>query len=543
MPFFFESPDLLYLLGIVPLQVFLLWAYWRWRKQALRQLGSPALEERLLQGFSPRRFWTKNLMFGAGIVLVILAIASPIQIQKIENQTQMSSDVIIALDVSNSMLADDVRPSRLEKAKEFILRLAPTLSGERVGLMIFAGEAFPQMPLSTDLEALFMFAQNAQPDFITNQGTDIGSAVELCKRMMENNEPNGRAIILISDGENHEEKALQRIREARAAGIVLHTIAVGTPAGSNIPEERGGLRRDGVGKVVKTTANETLMRALAQEGGGAALRLAEPDRAIAVLKSNLQNLQKTAVTLNATSEKVYLFPWLLLFALILLVLEQVMWSKKKAIATMLCLASLGPALLRAQHLTLRQGERQYDQGEYEKALETFQGSCLSDARFNAGNAAYLESDYDLSAKLYEEAAQRSTSLQEKADALYNLGNTRLMQRQYAAAISAYEQSLRLLPSRSDAQKNLQIAKRMLDSPPPNPPPPTPPPPPPTMRPRQKYLDQASTSRTPEVPPAQLSAEAARRLLDQAVRREEQENAATYRALSPSNRPSRLKKDW
>lgn len=327
--FYFESPDLLYLLGIVPMQAFLLWAYWRWRQQTLRRLGSPALEERLLQGFSAKRFWGKNLMFALGIVLVIIAIASPVRIDKIESKEQLSADVLIALDVSNSMLAADVKPSRLEQAKNFVQRLAPALAGERVGLVFFAGEAFPQMPLSTDYEALLMFARNAQPDFITDQGTDIGAAIELCKRMLETDVETGRAIILISDGENHEEKAAQRVREANQAGVLLYAVGVGSAGGANIPAGQGAIRRDGKGQAVRTSANESLMQSLAEAGGGTVLNLRDPDRAIGVIQTAVRRLQKSAVMTNAKSEKIYLFPWVLLAALLLLIVEQVMWWKKK----------------------------------------------------------------------------------------------------------------------------------------------------------------------------------------------------------------------
>lgn len=314
---------------MVPLQAFLLWAYWRWRQRTLRRLGSPALEERLLQGFSAKRFWGKNLMFAMGIVFVIIAIASPVQIKKLENAEQLSADIIIALDISNSMMATDVKPNRLGQAKNFIQKLAPALDGERVGLVFFAGEAFPQMPLSTDLEALLMFARNAQPDFITDQGTDIGAAIESCKRMLETDTETGQAIILISDGENHEEKVLQRVREAREAGVTIYTVGVGSSGGANIPAESGGFRRDGMGKPVRTSANDALMQSLAEAGGGLALNLREPDRAIEAIIKAVGGLQKSAVTLNTKTEKVYLFPWVLLAALVLLIGEQVMWWKKK----------------------------------------------------------------------------------------------------------------------------------------------------------------------------------------------------------------------
>ncbi len=268
-------------------------------------------------------------MFVGGLVLVILALASPVRIEKEESKTQNSADVVIALDISNSMLATDVKPSRLEQAKSFIQRLAPALDGERLGLVFFAGEALPQMPLSTDFEALLMFTRNAHPDFITDQGTDIGAAIESCKRLLETNSEAGRAIVLISDGENHEEKVLQRVREAFEAGVLIFPVGVGSVGGTNIPAGPAGFRRDGLGKQVRTSANESLMQSLAESGGGEALNLRDQNRAIETIKNAVSRLQKTAVTANATSKKIYYFPWLLLAALFLLIAEQVMQWKKK----------------------------------------------------------------------------------------------------------------------------------------------------------------------------------------------------------------------
>jgi Ca-activated chloride channel family protein len=235
---------------------------------------------------------------------------------------------VIALDVSNSMLAKDVAPSRLEQAKKFVQRLTAALDGERLGLIFFAGEAYAQMPLSTDYEALMMFVRNAQPDFITDQGTDIGAAVALAERMLETGKSAGRAIILVSDGENHEEAAMQRVREAQESGIVLYTVSVGSAGGTTIPAGRGAFRRDFSGQPVRTSANESLMLSLAQAGGGQSFSLKEEDRAIEGLKLGVAQLRKSAVEAGATEQKVYYFPWLLLAALAFLLLEQVLWWRK-----------------------------------------------------------------------------------------------------------------------------------------------------------------------------------------------------------------------
>ena len=325
---YFESPDLLHLLWVLPLQGILMWVYWRWRRNTLRRLGSPVLEQRLLQGFSIRRFRVKNVLFSASLALVVLAIASPVKIMKIGSKSQLSSDVVIALDVSNSMLAKDVSPNRLEQAKNFIRNLVPALEGERFGLVFFAGEAYPQMPLSTDAEALLMFTRNAQPDFITDQGTDIGAAIEVAGRMLETEKETGQAIVLISDGENHEEKAVQAVRTIRDAGVLLYTVSVGTTKGAMIPRQRGGNQRDFSGQVVRTSANEELLRSLAEEGGGEALNTEEETYAVETIKNAVSRLQKSAADSNATTGKVYYFPWLLLLAILFLSLEQVLWWRK-----------------------------------------------------------------------------------------------------------------------------------------------------------------------------------------------------------------------
>ncbi len=326
---YFENPDLLHLLWVLLFQGILMWVYWHWRRSTLRRLGSPVLEQRLLQGFSIRRFRIKNILFSASLILVVLAIANPVKIVKIGGKLQLSSDVILVLDISNSMLAKDVLPSRLEKAKNFIQKLVPALEGERFGLVFFAGEAYPQMPLSTDAEALLMFVRNAHPDFITDQGTDIGTAIELAGRMLENEKETGQAIVLISDGENHEEKALQAVQAIRDAGVLLYTVSVGTTKGVMIPRQRGGNQRDFTGQTVRTSANEVLLRSLAEEAGGEALSMQEETRAVETIKTAVSRLQKSAAESNTTTGKVFYFPWLLLLAVVFLALEQVLWWRKK----------------------------------------------------------------------------------------------------------------------------------------------------------------------------------------------------------------------
>jgi len=214
----------------------------------------------------------------------------------------------------------------------------------------------------------------------------------------------------------------------------------------------------------------------------------------------------------------------------------------KIIALITFLVQLNFAAAQSAHNALRQGDKLYENGDYGKAQAAYAKAGNNIGLYNAGNAAMQQSNLSEAEALYAAVLSRSASPAQKSDALYNLGNACLLQKKYPEAIKAYENSLRISPNRPDAQKNLQIAKRLSQSPPPpTPPPPTPPPPKP--KPQRYYVDQASGSRQPETPPANMPQDMARQILAKAVLSEEQKNARAYRELSPANRPSRLKKDW
>ena len=326
--FRFESPDLLNLLWALALYALVLLAYWLWRQRTLRRLGSPALAERLLLGFSPWRFWLKNALFAGALALLAVAIANPQRAERRDPPPQESADVLIALDVSQSMLAKDVAPNRMEQAKIFVQKLAAALDGERLGLIFFAGDAYPQMPLSTDVEALVLFARNASPDFAADQGTDFGPVLEQAARLFESDAEAGHALVVISDGEHHESDVAALGKKARATGMVVHTVSVGTAGGGTIPDGWGGFRRDYAGQVIRTRSDAGLLRQLAAAGGGKAVAVTDAD-AIATIVAEVGRLEKSTVELRSYTAYVSYFQWLLLPALLLLVLEQVLWWRKR----------------------------------------------------------------------------------------------------------------------------------------------------------------------------------------------------------------------
>ncbi len=321
MRFYFQNPGLLWLLAAVAVQGLLLWGYWRWRQRTLRQLGSPVLMQRLLQGFSTRRFWLKNALFGLALVLLALAVADPrMELSAAEARGQ-GADVVLVLDVSASMWAADVSPNRLERARSFALRAVSALEGHRLGLVFFAGDAFAQLPLTTDYAAVRMLLQQAGPEFIALAGTDLGAAIEAGSRLFESSSTAGRALVLISDGEDHEGQGLARARAAQAAGIRLLAVGVGRPEGASVKEPNGKPLRDDTGALVYSRPNFGLLREVAQAGGG---RFLEADAAGAAraLASECDRLQKAAVMLKAQPRYVYYYVWLALGCWVLLIAEQ-----------------------------------------------------------------------------------------------------------------------------------------------------------------------------------------------------------------------------
>ena len=290
---------------------------------------SSQLAERLLLGFSSRRFSLKVVLYGVALALIALCIANPQRAEQVAPPPQKSADIMIALDISQSMLAADEKPSRLESAKAFIQKLVQTLDGDRIGLIFFAGDAYAQMPLSSDHSALLTFVRNANPNFTTEQGTNLASAIELTSRLFGTAEQeSGRALVIVSDGENHLGETTRRAREAHAGGLEIHTVSVGTGAGVTIPTGGREVKRDFSGQPVRTAANPALLRDLAQTGGGQSFAASDPS-SVRELAAALDRLQQKTVEAKTTTEYVSQYQWLLLPAILLLILEQLLWWKRK----------------------------------------------------------------------------------------------------------------------------------------------------------------------------------------------------------------------
>lgn len=327
--FQFQYPTYLWLLLAAPICLLIWFGYRFWRRKALARLGDTS---RLMPAFSDLKFWVKGGLIALSLIFLAVAWANPQMGSKKQTSLQKVSDVFIVLDISQSMLCRDIAPSRLELAKIFAQKLVKSLEGERIGLIFFAGNAFLAVPLSTDYTFVLQTIQGASPDLLTEQGTAIASALELAEKSFESEPGGGRAILLVTDGENHDEEAINAAKNAYSNGSVVFSIGAGTSSGGPIPIsdwEGSQYKRDEKGEVVRTRLNEDLLRKIALAGGGQALLISQSDRAVAQITRAVGNLEKRALEMRSSSEMESWYQWFLLPALLFLGVERVISLQKK----------------------------------------------------------------------------------------------------------------------------------------------------------------------------------------------------------------------
>ncbi|NMA73381.1 MAG: VWA domain-containing protein [Bacteroidales bacterium] len=326
--FRFQEPDYLYLLILVPiLVVFYLYSNYR-RRKAIRSFGEPDLMAQLMPDVSKYRPDVKFSIVLMAIALFSVLLARPQFGSKLETVTRTGVEVIIALDISNSMLAEDVRPSRLEKAKHLISRLVDQLRDDKVGLIVFAGDAFTQIPITNDYISAKMFLEAIDPSLLSKQGTAIGSAIDLATRSFTSQEEVGRAIILITDGENHEGGVDKAIKKAKEKGIQIHALGVGTPEGAPIPiRGSNDFMKDREGNVVVTRMNEEMCQQIAKDGNGIYVRVDNTNTAQRAISQELDKMSKADIETEVYTEyneQFQVIAWIIFFLLLveMLVLER-----------------------------------------------------------------------------------------------------------------------------------------------------------------------------------------------------------------------------
>ena len=326
--FRFENPIFLWLLLIIPLMVVLRFVGWRQRRKKIRKFGDPNLLKELMPDVSRFRPGVKFWLLQAALALVILVMARPQMGTKISRDKRNGIETIICMDISNSMKAEDVVPSRLEKSKLMVENLVDNFTNDKIGLVVFAGDAFVQLPITSDYVSAKMFLQNIDPSLITSQGTDIARALTIAQNSFTQQEKIGRAIIVITDGEDHEGGALEAAEAARKKGINVFILGVGDTKGAPIPDGSGGYMTDNTGETVMTALNEQMCQQVAKAGKGTYIHVDNTSDAQERLNDELAKLQKGETSSVVYSEYDEQFQAFGILALLLLIIEICIFESK-----------------------------------------------------------------------------------------------------------------------------------------------------------------------------------------------------------------------
>jgi Ca-activated chloride channel family protein len=321
--FSFEHTEFLTgLLVLIPLAI-LFFSVLKWKKKATRNLGDEALISQLTKNYSALRFNLKFILILAAISLLIISAANLRKPVAGEKEDKAGIDVMIALDVSKSMWAEDTKPSRLDAAKQFVGSLIDRLSDNRVGLVLFAGRAFLQMPLTTDFSVAKLYVSNASPDVVPVQGTVVGDALQLCANSLNTKEKKYKAVVLISDGEDHDPHSTEVLQQLSDNGVIVNTIGVGSAEGAPIKEPGAAdYKTDADGKTVISKLNETELMQIAQKTGGSYMHLDDAETTATHMATILNNMEKKAIeTPGNTRQYASFYAFFVLIALLMLIAE------------------------------------------------------------------------------------------------------------------------------------------------------------------------------------------------------------------------------
>ena len=320
----FENTEYLWgLLVLLPLCALFILAIRR-KEKIKKAIGDEALVQQLTKNYSAKLFRLKFICILLSLLLGILAAANLRKPDKSSTEKRAGIDVMVALDVSKSMLSQDIKPTRLDRAKQLINLLVNRLGDNRIGLVLFAGQAITQMPLTDDASAASMYVSNASPQIVPLQGTDIASALRLCNTALKTNEKKYKAVILISDGEDHDPDSEKAAKELSDNGVIVYTVGIGSPDGSPIMDPATGeYKKDVNGNTVISKLNEKELQTIAKATGGDYFRLDNQNNAVADIGADIDKMEKKMIASNAPGNKNYeaFFPFFLIPMLLLLVFE------------------------------------------------------------------------------------------------------------------------------------------------------------------------------------------------------------------------------
>ncbi len=476
--FRFADPTYLYLLAVIPVLAIIRFLTYRNQKKRLRKFGDPKLLRSLMPDVSRFRPAVKFWMLQGALALLIVMLARPQFGTKISNEQRTGIETIIAMDISNSMLAEDIVPSRLDRSKMMVENLVDHFTNDKIGLLVFAGDAFVQLPITSDYVSAKMFLSSIDPSMMATQGTDIARAIDMATHSFTQEEGIGKAIIVITDGEDHEGGALEAAEAAKKAGMRVYVLGVGSTQGAPIPiPGTGDYMKDNTGNTVMSALNEDMCRQVAQAGGGAYIHVENNSAAQDQLDNELSKLAKKETTSTVYSEFDEQFQAVAILALLLLILEicifdrrnpllkrlSLFGSKKKAAATVALLLVAITASAQTDRQYIREGNKQFRVGQYDKAEVSYRKAVEKNpknpqAAYNLGNALMAQKKDSAAVQQFEQATRIETNPLRKAAAYHNMGVICQTHKMYGEAIEAYKNALRLNPNDDETRYNLVLCK-------------------------------------------------------------------------------------
>lgn len=476
--FRFEDPIYLWLLLLVPVLVLVALLGHRKRKKQLKAFGEPELLKDLMPDVSAYRPWVKLGLAVFAFALLVVMLARPQMGTKITHEKRNGIEAVIAIDVSNSMMAQDVVPSRLEKSKLLIENLVDHFTHDRIGLVVFAGDAFVQLPITTDYVSAKMFLQNIDPSLVATQGTDIAKAINLSMRSFSQQKDIGKAVIVITDGEDHEGGALEAAKAANDKGVRVFILGIGSTKGAPIPLQEGGYLTDRNGQTVLTALNETMCKEIAQAGKGTYIHVDNTNDAQEKLNDELAKLQRADTQAVIYSEYGEQFQAVCIIVIILLIAEILildiknpklrnihLFGSKKPMTMLLLLIVPTLAFAQSDRHFIRTGNKLYRNQNYPKAEVEYrkamsQNGSNAHAVYNLGNALMMQQKDSAAIVQLENAGKMEANKTRKAMAYHNIGTICQRHQLYGDAIKAYEEALRNNPNDNETRYNLALCKRL-----------------------------------------------------------------------------------
>lgn len=476
--FRFEDITYLYLLAVIPLLALLRFMMTRAQKKRLKKFGNPRLVKQLMPDVSRWRPSVKFWLLQAALALIIVMLAQPQFGTKISQEKRQGIETLICMDISNSMLAQDVTPSRLDRCKMMVENLVDNFTDDKIGLIVFAGDAFIQLPITSDYVSAKMFLADIQPSMIATQGTDIALAISKAMNSFTQEEGIGKAIIVITDGEDHEGGAIEAAKDARKKGMRVYVLGVGSAGGAPIPDGNGGYMKDRGGNTVMTHLNQDMCRQIAQAGGGAYIHVDNNSDAQRQLDNELAKLSKKETESTIYSDYDEQFQAVGILVLLLLIVELCLLEcknpllknvrffkgkRKYTAAILLMLASMS-AQAQSDRNSIRDGNRLFRSGKFAESEVSYRKAMEKNPRnpqaaYNLGNALFAQKKDSAAVVAYQSGVQLETSKIRKAMGYHNIGVVCQSHKMFAEAIEAYKNALRLNPKNDQARYNLELCKR------------------------------------------------------------------------------------